>query len=38
VEIYRSKPGIEIPEDLRAPYFDALAQLPSLVVAVAGRE
>jgi hypothetical protein len=37
VEICRSKNNVEIPEDLRAPYFDSMAQLPSLVAQAATR-
>lgn len=38
VEICRQKSNTSIPEDLRQAYFDALACLPSLVAAAAGRE
>jgi hypothetical protein len=38
VEICRQKTGVEVPEDLRPAYFDALAQLPSLVAAAGDRE
>jgi hypothetical protein len=31
VEICRAKNGVEVPEDLRASYLEALAHLPSLV-------
>ena len=37
VEICRQKRGVEIPADLERPYFEALAQLPSLVAAAAQR-
>jgi hypothetical protein len=38
VEICRRKKGVEIPEDLRAEYFQAIAQLPSLVAEAAVGE
>jgi len=38
IEICRQKQAVEIPEDLAGDYFDALAQLPSLVAAAADRE
>jgi len=31
VEICRAKSQVEIPEDLKSPYFESLARLPSLV-------
>lgn len=37
VEICRQKNAVEIPSDLEAPYFDALARLPALVAETAGR-
>lgn len=37
VEICRAKSQAEIPEDLRAAYVHALAQLPSLVAAASSR-
>jgi hypothetical protein len=37
VEICRQRTGIAIPDDLREPYFDALAQLPALAAAAASR-
>ena len=37
VEICRSKNNVEIPGDLRAAYFDSMAQLPSLVAQAATR-
>jgi len=37
VEICRSRNGVEIPEDLRAAYFDSLAQLPALVAQASSR-
>lgn len=37
VEICRRKKAVQIPSDLAGPYFEALAQLPSLVAAVAAR-
>lgn len=37
VEICRSKNSVPVPEDLAAAYFEALAQLPSLVAAAASR-
>ena len=37
VEICRAKNQVEIPEDLRTPYFEALAQLPGLVAAASNR-
>jgi len=38
VEICRCKKGVEVPADLAASYFEALARLPALVAAAAGRE
>lgn len=38
VEVCRQKNSVQIPEDLKAPYFAALAQLPSLVASAADRE
>ena len=38
VEICRRKKGVEIPEDLRAQYFEALARLPSLAAEAAVGE
>jgi hypothetical protein len=38
VEICRVKNGVEVPEDLHAAYFAALARLPALVAAAAARE
>lgn len=37
IEICRRKCAIEVPADLSAAYFDALAQLPTLVAAAASR-
>jgi hypothetical protein len=37
VEICRAKNDVEVPEDLRSSYFEALAQLPSLVAAASSR-
>jgi hypothetical protein len=37
VEICRAKSQVEIPEDLRTAYFEALAQLPGLVAAASNR-
>ena len=37
VEICRAKQAVEIPEDLRSAYFEALAQLPGLVAAASTR-
>jgi hypothetical protein len=37
VEICRAKNNIEVPEDLRAAYYESLAQLPSLVGKAATR-
>lgn len=37
VEICRAKNGVEVPEDLRAAYFEALARLPNLVAQAANR-
>ena len=38
VEVCRKKNGVEIPEDLKAAYFDSLSQLPSLVATAAAQE
>jgi hypothetical protein len=38
VEICRLKNEIEIPDDLKAAYFDALSQLPNLVATASIRE
>jgi hypothetical protein len=38
VEICRKKQGVEVPGDLAAAYFAALAHLPSLVAAASARE
>ena len=38
VEICRLKNEIEVPEDLKTAYFDALSQLPNLVAAASTRE
>ena len=38
VEICRQKNSVPVPEDLSAAYWDALAQLPSLVAKAAERE
>ena len=38
VEVCRQKKSVEIAHELEAPYFEALAQLPSLVAAAAERE
>lgn len=38
VEICRRKNNVIVPEDLQPPYFIALAKLPSLVCAAAGRQ
>ena len=38
VEICRQKNSVPVPDDLSAAYWDALAQLPSLVAKAAGRE
>jgi len=38
VEICRAKNQVEIPEDLRAVYFESLASLPGLVAQAAGRQ
>jgi hypothetical protein len=37
VEICRAKRGLEVPEDLRGWYVEALARIPALVVQVANR-
>jgi hypothetical protein len=37
VEICREKNGVEVPQDLEASYFEALARLPSLVAQAASR-
>jgi hypothetical protein len=37
IEICRAKNRIEIPQDLEAPYFEALARLPSLVAQASER-
>jgi hypothetical protein len=37
VEICRAKNEVEIPEDLKVPYFESLARLPSLVAQASGR-
>jgi len=37
VEICRAKNGVEVPEDLRASYFEALARLPGLVAQAGDR-
>lgn len=37
VEICRAKNQVEIPSDLRAAYFESLAQLPALVAAASNR-
>lgn len=37
VEICRAKHQIEVPQDLKAAYFEALARLPSLVAQAASR-
>jgi hypothetical protein len=37
VEICRSRKQVEIPEDLKRDYFDALSQLPGLVAAASTR-
>jgi hypothetical protein len=37
VEICRAKNGVEVPEELRASYFEALARLPALVAQAASR-
>jgi hypothetical protein len=37
VEICRAKNGVEIPEDLKASYLEALARLPSLAAQAAAR-
>jgi hypothetical protein len=37
VETCRLKNGVEVPEDLKAAYFDALARLPGLVAEAASR-
>ena len=38
VEICRQHKSVAIPEELEAPYFSALSQLPQLVAAAADRE
>lgn len=38
IEVCRVKNGIEVPSDLRADYFAALARLPELVAAASVRE
>lgn len=38
VEICRQRTGEPIPDDLRDPFFDALAQLPALAAAAAARQ
>jgi hypothetical protein len=38
VEVCRQKKSVEIPADLKADYFAALSELPSLVAAAAERE
>lgn len=38
VEVCRQKQSVAIPEQLKADYFSALAELPSLVAAAAERE
>ena len=38
VEICRAKKEVEIPTDLKAPYFEALARLPSLVAQASTRQ
>lgn len=38
VEVCRQKNSVEIPPDLKEPYFTALAQLPALVAAASQRE
>jgi hypothetical protein len=37
VEICRAKNAVEVPQDLRASYFEALARLPGLVAQAASR-
>jgi hypothetical protein len=37
VEICRQKKALDVPEDLRAPYFSALSRLPVLVAQAADR-
>ncbi len=37
VEICRAKNGVEVPDDLRAFYFEALARLPGLVAQAANQ-
>ena len=37
VEICRAEGKVEVPEDLKAPYFEALARLPGLVAQASGR-
>lgn len=37
IEICRVKSQVEIPQDLKAPYFEALARLPSLVAQASTR-
>lgn len=38
VEICRAKNQTEVPQDLQAPYAEALARLPSLVAAASGKD
>ena len=38
IEICRAKNHVEIPQDLKAPYFEALARLPSLVAQASTRQ
>jgi hypothetical protein len=38
IEICRQKQKLEVPDELAAAYFDALARLPSLVAAASARE
>jgi hypothetical protein len=38
VEICRAKSQAEVPQDLRAPYFESLALIPSLVAQASGRQ
>lgn len=38
VEICRAKGQVEIPEDLKSPYIEALARLPSLVAQASSRQ
>jgi len=37
VEICRAKNGVEVPQDLKASYFEALASLPGLIAQAASR-